>query len=143
MLDVEPTPLSLGATSDYYWNSYSHFGIHEEMIKDSVRTGSYRKAIMAGDLFKGKVVLDVGCGTGILSLFAAQAGAKKVYGVSFFCCLRMYFALFSITFNVRLSVLTLLTKPESLSRKTVFRTSSPSLRGKSKKSNSPKKLILL
>jgi len=69
-------------SADYYFDSYSHFGIHEEMLKDEVRTLSYRNAIVNNrHLFKDKVVLDVGCGTGILSMFAAQAGAKLVVGI--------------------------------------------------------------
>ena len=69
-------------SKDYYFDSYAHFGIHEEMLKDEVRTTSYRNAMIHNShLFKGKVVLDVGCGTGILSMFAAKAGAAKVIGV--------------------------------------------------------------
>ncbi len=52
------------------------------MLKDSVRTSTYMKAIVNNKhLFKDKVVLDVGCGTGILCMFAAKAGAKKVIGI--------------------------------------------------------------
>jgi predicted RNA methylase len=68
-------------SADYYFNSYAHFGIHEEMLKDEVRTLSYRRALTEGTLLKDKIVLDVGCGTGILSMFAAQAGAKMVIGI--------------------------------------------------------------
>jgi protein arginine N-methyltransferase 1 len=69
-------------SKDYYFDSYAHFGIHEEMLKDEVRTNIYKNAIMNNKhLFAGKVVLDVGCGTGILSMFAAKAGAKKVIGI--------------------------------------------------------------
>ncbi|GAY46970.1 hypothetical protein CUMW_101030 [Citrus unshiu] len=65
-----------------YFHSYAHVGIHEEMIKDRVRTETYRAAIMQNQSFiEGKVVVDVGCGTGILSIFCAQAGAKRVYAV--------------------------------------------------------------
>ncbi|TIC12187.1 hypothetical protein E3Q14_01865 [Wallemia mellicola] len=69
-------------SKDYYADSYSHFGIHEEMLKDTVRTLSYRNAIFSNsEAFKDKVVLDVGAGTGILSMFAAKAGARKVYAI--------------------------------------------------------------
>ncbi|WJX26057.1 Protein arginine N-methyltransferase 1.1 [Trifolium repens] len=69
-------------SADYYFDSYSHFGIHEEMLKDTVRTKTYQNVIYQNRfLFKDKVVLDVGAGTGILSLFCAKAGAAHVYAV--------------------------------------------------------------
>ncbi|AJP88122.1 Hmt1p [Saccharomyces cerevisiae YJM1400] len=77
---TEKTKLS--ESEQHYFNSYDHYGIHEEMLQDTVRTLSYRNAIIQNkDLFKDKIVLDVGCGTGILSMFAAKHGAKHVIGV--------------------------------------------------------------
>ncbi|KAH6679605.1 putative ribosomal protein arginine N-methytransferase rmt3 [Halenospora varia] len=66
----------------HYFSSYSYNDIHEVMLKDSVRTDAYRDFIYNNKaLFAGKVVLDVGCGTGILSMFCAKAGAAKVIAV--------------------------------------------------------------
>ena len=54
---------------------YLHCSISDRRLtrllqKDEVRTRSYRDAIYQnGHLFKDKVVLDVGCGTSILSMF--------------------------------------------------------------------------
>lgn len=69
-------------SKDYYFDSYAHHAIHEEMLKDEVRTRTYEMAIKQNEhLFRDKIVLDVGCGTGILSMFASQVGAKHVYAV--------------------------------------------------------------
>lgn len=86
MCEPDPDDSTLTAddktSADYYFDSYSHFGIHEEMLKDVVRTKTYQNVIYKNSfLFKDKVVLDVGAGTGILSLFCAKVGAKHVYAI--------------------------------------------------------------
>ena len=65
-----------------YFSSYENLDVHRLMLNDRPRTESYRQAILQNTaLFQGKIVMDVGSGTGILSLFAAQASAKKVYSI--------------------------------------------------------------
>lgn len=65
-----------------YFGSYAGFHIHEDMLKDRVRTEAYRDFIEGNpELFKDKIVMDVGCGTSILSMFAIRAGAKHVIAI--------------------------------------------------------------
>lgn len=65
-----------------YFESYSHFEIHHTMLSDKVRTDCYRDAILKNsETFKNKIVLDVGCGTSILSMFAAQAGSSRILSI--------------------------------------------------------------
>jgi len=83
--DAAPGPSNAApkkSNSDYYFESYAYHEIHETMLKDAVRTDAYRDFIYENKhLFKDKVVLDIGCGTGILSMFCAKAGAKQVIAV--------------------------------------------------------------
>lgn len=60
--------------------SYDSLYIHRTMLLDDVRNRVYQKAIAAA-VKPGDIVLDFGAGTGILSMFAAQAGAGHVYAI--------------------------------------------------------------
>jgi len=53
---------------------------HHHMLRDSIRMACYQRAIN-NLVNEDSIVLDLGSGSGILSFFAARAGAKKVYGI--------------------------------------------------------------
>lgn len=81
LTDEEEEDVINNPRNDYYFNSYSHISIHETMLRDTSRTLAYQNALSDNNYLSNKVVLDIGCGSGILSLIAARAGAKAVYGI--------------------------------------------------------------
>jgi hypothetical protein len=67
-----------GRTSkDYYFDSYAHHAIHEEMLKDEVRTKTYEMAIMQNKhLFQDKVGIVNTSGLRLATLVAAHSFAR-------------------------------------------------------------------
>ena len=66
--------------SSNYRMSYRDVAMHKVMLQDVIRTDAYAKSIK--EVVKPEhTVLDFGCGTGVLAMFAARAGASKVIAV--------------------------------------------------------------
>lgn len=82
------TKLAWERSSDFanYFCTYGYVYHQKQMLSDDLRMQCYRDAIFENSShFKDKVVLDVGTGSGILAIWAAQAGARKVYAVEVLC----------------------------------------------------------
>lgn len=72
---VDEDELEAGGRDGDYYESYNDLGVHELMLRDRPRMVAYYDSIMRNAAFiQGKVVLDVGCGTGVLAMMAARAG---------------------------------------------------------------------
>lgn len=66
-----------------YFDSFTNMAIHKEMLGDRPRMLAYQTVIEGNSkcCIQDARVMDIGCGTGILSLMAARAGAAKVLAV--------------------------------------------------------------
>ena len=69
----------MNAVDSDFFSAYADIAVHQIMLQDQARNEAYWAALQAHA--KGKIVLDVGSGTGFLSILAARAGAAHVYAV--------------------------------------------------------------
>ncbi len=69
-----------GLSANLGKNIHINIENHHAMLRDFIRLAAYRRAI-EHSVQPGTVALDLGCGSGILSFFAARAGARKVYAI--------------------------------------------------------------
>lgn len=69
-------PESVSQSESIFFNIHNH----HLMVKDYVRATAYWHAI-ENNVTEEDIVLELGCGSGILTFFAARAGAKKQYAI--------------------------------------------------------------
>ncbi|HRI17512.1 MAG TPA: methyltransferase domain-containing protein [Burkholderiaceae bacterium] len=74
------TPSAGEAQPEFLAKAFAGWRSQRGMLADVHRTGSFARAIAAA-VTPGMTVADVGCGSGILSLFAARAGAARVHAL--------------------------------------------------------------
>lgn len=89
-----------------YFCSYAQLYHQKQMLADHNRMAAYHSAILGNpEVFKDKVVMDIGTGSGILAVWAAQAGARRVYASKWpillpflprgFQCLKLFFCFYT------------------------------------------------
>ncbi|KAH8607276.1 hypothetical protein ERJ75_001455000 [Trypanosoma vivax] len=72
---------SNASVHDQYYDSYADLGVHRVMLADAARMSFYQRIICSCSKLRDGIVVDVGSGTGILSMWAARAGAKHVFSI--------------------------------------------------------------
>lgn len=83
IIDDESAPAEVaesGLSDNLGHNIHINVENHHAMLRDYVRMAAYRRAIERA-VQDDTVAMDLGCGTGILSFFAAEAGARHVYAI--------------------------------------------------------------
>lgn len=68
------------SVDEQYYAAYTDISLHELMLSDEPRMTFYKDAL-SQETVGGKIVVDVGAGSGVLSCFAALSGAHHVFSV--------------------------------------------------------------
>ncbi|KAK1788666.1 hypothetical protein P4O66_002487 [Electrophorus voltai] len=80
-LHPAPTEGNDAWQDEEYFGSYGSLRFHLEMLSDRPRTETYKQVIVSNSaVLREKVILDLGCGTGIISLFCGslvQTGKRR------------------------------------------------------------------
>ncbi|KAH6571329.1 hypothetical protein BASA50_006090 [Batrachochytrium salamandrivorans] len=82
-MEAQKSSTSTDSRDTTYFSYYAQFVHQQNMLEDTVRTSLYQTAILSNGptLFDGKMVMDLGAGSGILSFLAIRAGANHVIAV--------------------------------------------------------------